>query len=179
MSLGLLYQGDGSWETVRLNNDVIARALRPPLPQVRCTHSVNQTLVTNTATFLAFNTDRWNNGNMHSTATNNTRLTSKITGLYSISGHVSFAANATGARQLAIRLNGATFIGAVECQASATGGEATQLSIQTEYRLAANDYVELMAKQISGGNLDVVAAGNFSPEFAMHRVGGYTNEGIA
>ncbi|GAI45580.1 unnamed protein product, partial [marine sediment metagenome] len=41
----------------------------------------------------------------------------------------------------------------------------------TIYDLSVGDYVELLAFQTSGDVLDVSYAGNYSPEFMMHRIG--------
>ena len=53
-----------------------------------------------------------------------------------------------------------------------TGGtDVTALTIDTDWDMSATDYVELLAYQTSGGALNVVNGGNYSPEFMMHKVG--------
>lgn len=131
-------------------------------PKARVYNSANLTLTTATLTALTFNTERQDSDTMHSTATNTSRLTFTTAGFYVIGGHARFAANATGYRELQFRLNGTTNIAAViDHTATAV---ARELCLTTGYQFAAGDYVELMAYQTSGGNLDVEATGNHSPE---------------
>lgn len=138
-------------------------------PCARVTHNANQSTTTGVSFTLAFNTERFDTDTIHDTVTNNSRLTCKTAGKYLVTGNVSFAANATGIRQLQIKLNGATTVGAVGWSASSAG--TTDLVVVTLYDMAVNDYVELIAAQNSGGALNVLATGNYSPEFMMHRVG--------
>jgi len=42
-----------------------------------------------------------------------------------------------------------------------------EMSISSIYKLAITDYVEVRVYQNSGGNLNINASGNRSPEFAM------------
>jgi hypothetical protein len=67
-------------------------------------------------------------------------------------------------------LDGTTDI-AVASALALTGGYATHCSVATQYYLNANQYVELVALQTSGGALNVLATGNRSPEFGMVYVG--------
>lgn len=122
-----------------------------------------------TLTALTFNQERYDTGALHSTSANTSRLTCVTAGKYAIFGCVEWVANTTGYRQLAIRLNGTTYI-ASRTQPAMTG-VATQAVIATTYSLAAADYVELMVSQTSGGALNVAVQGNYSPEFGMSFVG--------
>lgn len=115
---------------------------------------------------LTFNSERVDVGGMHDTVTNTGRITvpSGGGGLYLIGGCIEFAANATGLRGAQIRLNGTTVI-AVQEAPSVGAGSAHPIMVTTAYQLAAGDYVELMGKQSSGGSLNMLATGNYSPEF--------------
>lgn len=168
---------DGDWVTLRRVLNYVAARLNQPLPQARVFNSANISIVTSgTPQFLTFDSERFDNGGLHSTSVNTGRLTAPITGLYMIGGGVEFAVSGIGSRQLALRVNGTTFI-ATENQ-SAVAGDVTEMDIATPYRMTAGDYVELRAFQNSGGALNVTAAANYSPEFWMYRVGGFVNEGI-
>lgn len=134
----------------------------------RVYRSTDQTLTTATLTPIAFDSERFDTDSIHDNSTNNSRLTCKTAGVYVISGTVRFATNATGNRRLLIRLNGTTYI--AEHTQAAVSGLQTTITIATVYLLAANDYVELVALQSSGGDLAVSASGNLSPEFSMVRV---------
>lgn len=178
MPAALQYVQDGDWNRVRLNTDTTAILLNPPVPQARVYNNANISLATSgTLQALTFNSERFDNGDLHSTSANTSRLTVPVTGLYTVGGHVSIAANATGNRQLAVRLNGGTFI-AAHLQPNAGAGDPAQLSIVTTYQFVAGDYCELMAMQSSGGALNAVAGGNFSPEFWMVRLAGFVNQGV-
>lgn len=178
MSVALEPVREGDWEVLRRNTETTSSKLRPVKPNCRVTHSVDQSFASAVSAAVAFNTDVHNVGGMHSTITNNTRLTAKVTGLYSVGGSVNWAANATGIRNIYIRRNGTTPIVA-DLRLAAGGADPTQQSIHTEIRLAAGDYVELIAQQASGGALNLTASASWSPIFYMHRISGYTNEGLA
>lgn len=141
-------------------------------PQARVYNSATISHAT-TAAFqaLTFDSERYDMvpagvSEQHSTSTNTSRLTCRVPGVYSISGAVQFAANATGNRGLRIRLNGATAL-AGHIQPAATGGDVSEVAIETHYRLVVGDYVELMAYQSSGAALNVNAATDQSPVFGF------------
>jgi hypothetical protein len=136
----------------------------------RVYNSANISVANNTVTALTFDSERYDTTSFHSTSVNTGRLTAPTDGYYAIGAHIVHDANATGVRSLFLRLNGATFIGAIEVNAGTTGGRGTVLSVSTTYQLSATDYVEVIAYQTSGGALNVLAAGNYSPEFWMHRL---------
>lgn len=142
------------------------------LPQARVYNSANISIPSGTASYtaLTFNSERYDQGTateQHSTSSNTSRLTCREAGLHGIGGHIRYASNVTGIRDLAIRLNGTTLIAVDRRGAAATGG--TYISIATEYRLAVGDYVELVTLQNSGANLNVEVEGNDSPEFWFSR----------
>lgn len=114
---------------------------------------------------LTFNSERFDTGALHSTSANTSHLTCVTAAKYYIFGSVEWAANSTGYRQLAIRLNGTTYIANVTTLP--VTGAVTQMTVGTVYALSASDYVELMVAQTSGGDLLVKATGNYSPEFGM------------
>lgn len=123
-------------------------------------------IATGTNTALTFNTQRTNVGGLHSTGTNPGRLTAPVAGAYLLGAHVSFASNTTGVRYAQLRINGTTYV-AITAMLALTGGNATIISVCALYQMAAGDYAEVVAFQSSGGNLDVAASGNYSPEFWM------------
>lgn len=57
---------------------------------------------------LTFDSEEYDYGGLHSVASNTGRLTAAVGGIYAISGHATFASDATGIRQLSIRKNGAS-----------------------------------------------------------------------
>lgn len=159
------------------NSDLIDTLLRAAglatsglVPACRVTHSVAQSLASGAATVLAFDTVRIDNDAIHDPAVNNSRLTCKTAGDYLIFGTILWAVSAVGARYLFLRLNGATLLDDDELD-SAGATANPSLRVGTVWRLAVNDYVELVAQQGSGGALSVLKNNAFTPEFGMVRLG--------
>lgn len=115
---------------------------------------------------VTFDTETHDTGGMHSTSSNTSRITIPTggSGMYLLGGGVEFAANATGYRQVALRINGTTVIAGSRAT-SASGTVATLLMTNCIYPLNAGDYVELTAFQNSGGNLNINSAAEFTPIF--------------
>lgn len=97
----------------------------------------------------------------HDTSTNNTRLVAAETGLYAITGHLTWAADASGVRFADIRKNAAGVqSGGTELEqisiAAAAAGISTRMVVYVEAQLTAGDYVELFGQQSSGGTLSAI-----------------------
>lgn len=135
------------------------------------THSANQTITNNTTTTLAFDTERWDTDTIHDTVTNNSRLTCKTAGKYLIIAQVAWDATLGGRRAIHIDLNGSgNYIAVAEENDVADGTGIGRMTATTVYELAVNDYVEVKVYQNSGGNVAVLKAANYSPEFSMTRL---------
>lgn len=129
----------------------------------RVSNSVGQALTTGVAAAVTFDTEGFDTDAMHDPATNPTRLTAKTAGLYLVFGYVNFGANAVGIRQAYIRKNGAGVEAAININAAAAG--TTQAPVSALVLMAANDYVELVASQTSGGNLNALAGSQFGAAY--------------
>lgn len=150
----------------------LSQAIWQQAPQARAYNSANISVTTATWTALTFDSERYDLGaasEQHSTSTNTGRLTCRRAGLYSIGATVIFDVNTTGTRLARLRLNGSTLIAEPSAVAS-TAGLGTGLVFSTDYRLTVGDYVDVAVYQDSGGNLNVLASGNESPEFYWHWV---------
>lgn len=134
----------------------------------RVYNNANLPITNATLTALTFNTERYDTHAFHSTSVNTSRLTVPAAGRYFAGGNVIFASNATGIRQVYIRLNGTTYIAQIGVDAVST--DATVLDIETVWLCAAGDYVELVVYQSSGGSLNVEVHSARSPEFYIERV---------
>jgi hypothetical protein len=172
---GATYDALNDTSTCTLNNVVLVNDLtfgdfKGTHLGVAAYHNAAQSINNATDTSIALNSERRDDSGFHDTSTNNSRLTvpTGMAGWYSISGNLAYASNATGLRQSAILLNGATYI-VVNLQPAINGAQ-TIVSLTTEYYLNAGDYVELRAYQTSGGALNVDTAGNYSPELRIVRV---------
>lgn len=117
---------------------------------------------------LTFDSERYDTDAIHDLGVNPSRLTCKTAGKYQIIGNVKWESNIVEFRYLIIKLNAATPIG-FELQRASQSIDV--LNVSTQYELAVGNFVELIAYQNSGGNLDVVNTGNYSPEFMMQRIG--------
>lgn len=138
----------------------------------RVYNSANISIGNNSVTALTFNSERYDSDAYHDTGSNTGRLTvpSGKSGKHRIAATVIFAANATGVRAVHLRVNGTTFI-AQQASLSLGGSIEAALTVMTDYDLSATDYVEVTVYQNSGGNLNVQASGNQSPEFMIEYLG--------
>lgn len=128
---------------------------------VLCSHATDQTLTTGTWTTLAFDTEAFKVGDsaIHSTSTNNSRITAQITGEYILVALVRYDAAAAdfivGSR---FYKNGSTqqWIETKPSTNDATYGSYGQMTAMLQ--LTAADYVELQAFHTRGSDLDVLSA---------------------
>ena len=170
----LLYARDDSTRTRLIARDSAGNLSVIGGLGARGYNSANISIPNATSTALTFDTERYDIGAMHSTASNTSRLTITTPGVYLVTGRCCFAANATGnLRQIMIDLVGAeTGRIASHSVPPIPGGLAnTYMTIATLYKFSANDYVELTVHQDSGGNLNVLSGANDWAEFAIAMVG--------
>jgi hypothetical protein len=135
----------------------------------RVYNSGNITCTTGAETKLTFDSERYDTDSIHSTVSNTDRLTCKTAGKYLISGMAAFASG-SGDRTILVYLNNTTIIGFVKF--GGTSASTDGIHVSCIYDLNVSDYVDLRVVQGSGGDLDVLAGGNYSPEFMMHKIDG-------
>src|SRR5262245_36675184 len=124
-------------------------------PRCKANRTGTQSIPDSTATAVQLDdTDTFDVGAMHSPVTNNTRLTvpSGGGGAYFFTGEAHFAANGTGHREAAIRINGTTIIARVR-ELGTSSTIAAVLNVSGAHQLVATDYLELVVTQASGGAL--------------------------
>ena len=131
----------------------------------RVYHNVAQSIPPKVWTPLAFNSERYDTDTIHSTVTNNSRLTCKTAGKYVIIGNIKWAA-LPPASYMIIYLNDEIIIGYVGYWTS-----ISELIVSTVYDLAVNDFMELKVYQGSDNAIDVPSVAEYSPEFMMQRIG--------
>ena len=116
-------------------------------------HSGAHTIATATATFLAFDSEVFDQGGLHSTVTNNTRLTvpAAAGGLWVVTGNVVWNTGAGNYRDCNIYKNAArqTVSRVPPCGGGNLSGGTTACVLQA----VPGDYFELSVNQDSGGNL--------------------------
>lgn len=130
----------------------------------RVRHSVNQSITSSTVTTLAFNTELYDNGNLHDNTTNNSRLTAPVPGKYLITTNIMWSASALGFRELIVLLNGVTPL--IDITQIPTTVAFPQV-FSTIYELVVGDYIEIQVLQTSGTNRNIVAASPRDPCLAM------------
>jgi hypothetical protein len=164
--------GDVQFQKSRGGNTV--RALRVPTAEAgfgdgaRVYNSADLTISTGVETALTFNSERYDYGGLHDPASNPSRLTAQKAGVYIISASILWASGAAGARGLYLKKNGATLI-AQEFERHAATDYCAQ-AIATVYKLAANDYVQVIVIETGAATLKVLAVADTSPEFTMQQV---------
>lgn len=137
-------------------------------PVARVYNNANQSIATAVATAITFNAKQIDNRD-HFDINNPTKLTIRESGIYRIDANVSIQNNATGTRQLIIRLNGTTAIATI--RNTAINGEHTELYCGCVYELKEGDYIEMIAFQNSGSALNVYYAPYCSPLLSLAKIG--------
>lgn len=105
---------------------------------------------------------------MHSTSSNTSRIVATTAGLYLVTVSIYFAANATGYREVKLRINsagssvGGTPVRGGQFRIPATATGSGYCGGATSVRLAATDYIEAFVTQTSGGSLATVVGEEFS-----------------
>ena len=128
----------------------------------------NQSIANGVTTKVNFDTENFDTDTIHDTSTNNTRLTATTAGKYIIVASVRWASNATGRRSIFFLLNNATELAEKQLDEAEAAQVLTQGLVSAE-DLAANDYVELLVYQDSGGALNVIG-GREKTWFGMYKV---------
>jgi hypothetical protein len=155
------------------SNVSASRFFASAITGARVYSSVAQAIATGANTAISFNQERYDadiNGEIHSTVTNNTRLTSQTNGVYHISATVALTLDTTGNyRRIGLRVNGTTFI-ALNVYPVFASGTPTYMHISTDYILSPGSYVECVILHDASGPINTVVGGNYSPEFMMHKI---------
>lgn len=119
--------------------------------------STAQTIPNNTEVDVSFNVKKWDYDNMVDLSNYPTRLTCKTAGLYLLTGFLVYNSNVTGRRVIGIKVNGSIYAVSISQMPVTDAGLGTNVGCACLYFLNVNDYVTLIAKQASGGDLDLLA----------------------
>jgi hypothetical protein len=115
--------------------------------------TTNPSITHDTPTILAANSENYDNDAMHSTVTNNSRITCQTAGRYLLTAVLVYAANNSGNRGFNFVVNGTTTLNMTLWPASSSGALTTNQSGCRSLVMAAGDYVEVEAYQSSGVGL--------------------------
>ena len=164
--------GDGAVSTAKLADGSVTTAKLGGAPTARVTRTANFTASSApTVNVIPFDAERFDRGDLHSTAIDPSRFTATLPGVYLLSANITWlpVAADTTARELNIRKNGTTNIARVVQQADGTN--TTDQAVSTITTLAAGEYVEVTVRQNAGADRTVSLSGEFSPEFMASWLG--------
>jgi hypothetical protein len=130
-------------------------------PRVNAYAGTGPVCASGTTTLIPLDTESWDTDSMHSTATNPSRITINTSGQYLVTFYARWPTNATGYRQLNLRLNatGNPGLGSTlsTITLAAVTGEATFVTRTLELTCVAGDHYELFALQNSTVSLTLQA----------------------
>lgn len=141
-------------------------------PQAAHAHRTTaQTLTTAVLTAVVFDASFVNEGPLWEGVTHPSRLTVARSGRFIAAAAVEFATNSTGDRGLWIRKNGSDYLALTQVDANSYASHVA-ISVQTPgpVDLVAGDYIELIARQRSGGDLDIVTNTLCAPDLGIHEI---------
>jgi hypothetical protein len=163
--------GTAAWaNSVKAATDFLANP-----PACRVYHTAAQSVANDSQLILAFNSERFDTDNMHSTVTNNSRITFNTAGVYVVTAAVEFIVGTYEYLGVNIRLNGGSFI-AVDDAPVASAVYSNGRTVSTLYKFNAGDYVEVRVFQrnAAAAARNVLRTANYSPEFSAVWVGAGT-----
>lgn len=139
-------------ELARIDAD-ISDIISDVKPYARLRQTSVQSISNATYTGLTFTTEDYDSVGGHSTVTNTSRYTAQVAGAYVFGGGAAFAVNAAGTRSTRWALNGTAIAGT-----TSPGFDPSVTSVVVARPmlvvLAISDYIELQARQSSGGALN-------------------------
>lgn len=154
--------------SAQMNQDVRdnTNALRNDAPGAHATRAANQAgIVSGVSTALVFDTEIYDNDGIW-TGANGNRFTPQTTGRYIIGACAEWSANPVSA-WIAIVDNGGT-----KHALSQVVGDYRVMAVVAEINFGAlGAWIEVQVLQNSGGNLSIVKAASYTPEFWMRRLG--------
>jgi hypothetical protein len=121
---------------------------------VKAKSATAQTLSTGVGALVVFGAEDFDTAAMHDTVTNNTRITFATAGVYALMAGVEFDGSAAGLRTLSFQKNGATIVG-ITAEVINNGASPVGLTNCLTEKFAAGDYIEVVAAQNAGGNLNI------------------------
>lgn len=124
----------------------------------------DQSIPDNANTVIDWNSEQFDTDDIHDNITNNSRLTCKTAGRYIVQGQISWAASATGRKEIFIRLNGVTDVAHYKerIDDGTDTSETSWMQVHALLNLNVNDYVELLVFQNSGVAVNAVSDCNTS-----------------
>jgi len=134
--------------------------------------SGSTSVANNTNVVLPFNSEAFDTNGFHSTTTNTSRLTvpSGKAGYYAIYGNLQYTAGTANKYNGLILVNGTN--GVMSNSTGSVGGDFNNsVPLFTVYPLSVGDYVEMRARQITGGTIEAKMNNEGETSFGMFYLG--------
>lgn len=131
-------------------------------PRVSAYHNAAISLTHNTGTVVSLNSEYYDTDGMHSTSTDNSRLTVVTPGVYIVTFVCAFAGNVDGDRQALIRKNGVDYLGGNEKKALSSASLECGMAVTIQEYFEEDEFIEAVVQQDSGVSLNLLAA-RYSP----------------
>lgn len=132
-------------------------------PRVSVYASASQSVPNSSDTALTANTENYDTDSMH--AGSGSRITFTTAGVYIVLASVAYDASAAARVLTRFQIDG-TDLYPCDSRAAIGGATPDQVSITRTFAVSAAQYIEVIANQNSGGDLDVDLQ-----EFAAYRIG--------
>jgi hypothetical protein len=123
------------------------------IPAARVTKASAESIGSDAAITLSFDTEAYDTQSMHSNSVNNPRLTAPEAGIYLLTAHVDWSSDPDGFRRLAFFVNGTGGAPVTEERVAASPTASTGMTTTAVTRLEAGDHVQVRALQTSGDTL--------------------------
>lgn len=153
--------------TAKIAPGAVTPAKFGAIPAAGVSNSANVAVPHATPTAIPFDNERFDIGEFHPGGS--PRLVAPAGGTYIVTANIAWGLNPNGGRRLELRLNAGPTIASVF--QNATSVAEIHQGVAKVVRLAAGDFVEVFAVQTSGGTVNVIQDGQFSPEFAIAWIG--------
>ena len=156
------------WLTLGTGLTITDTTIKPVQSSAKLTRTSNMTIAHNTETIVQWTDESWDTDSYANLVTDNTKLIAPRAGIYSVYAAMDFDANDTGIRAIHLLLNG-SLISQGAFNNLGTSRTTVFLPAQ-EYKLNANDYLQVRVLQRSGVSLDINIDFN-TPCFGITYVG--------
>jgi hypothetical protein len=155
-------QSAGSADAVKAGS-IGPAELSSSIPAAHVTRTLAQTIPESVDTAIQSTAERYDTAGLHENATDNTRLTAPVTGIYNVTAQVEWQAGASPSEhELSLKRNDTTTLAITS--AVINGGQQT---VTTQVRLQAGDFVEAIVYHETVPSLNIQASSEYSPEFSM------------
>jgi len=139
-----------------------------PFLGCRLRRSIDTTTVSGVWSIIPFDIVSYDTDNLHTAAPNPSYITIRTAGVYEFGASVRWIDDNVGYRGIAILKNGATVL--VFNRIHPTPNAITVQMANTVSEFDEDDYIELWAAQLSGGNLVLESKVDYTPVFWAYRI---------